>query len=319
MAAEKVLVVDDEPVIAQMLTDRFQELYVNVLRARNGVEALEMAWEHVPDLILLDVMMPKIDGFEVAKILKENPRTAGIPIIFLTALSEVKDEVRGLQVGADDFITKPFHFDELLDRVSKVLQKAEAERAESEKGDGGPSAVKGKLKEMSLVNLIRLLEPEKRTGILTLVSERRTGHLYFQDGKIFNAVQGTLRGEGAVYRLLGWTDGDFELEPLGAIAPSGPPPISVGNQALITEGLRRLEETARLAKDLPPLGTRLKAAPGLVQLLAGKRPAPDLERFLGLLDGRHDIRSVVEESGLEDLMALQSLHKLYTKGMLEKA
>ncbi|MBI3080334.1 MAG: response regulator [candidate division NC10 bacterium] len=80
MAGEKVLVVDDEPLMAQMLTDRLQELYVDVLRASNGVEALEMAWEHVPDLILLDVMMPKIDGFEVAKILKENPRTATIPI-----------------------------------------------------------------------------------------------------------------------------------------------------------------------------------------------------------------------------------------------
>ncbi|MEK7338322.1 MAG: response regulator, partial [candidate division NC10 bacterium] len=100
MAGEKVLVVDDEPLMAQMLTDRLQELYVDVLRASNGVEALEMAWEHVPDLILLDVMMPKIDGFEVAKILKENPRTATIPIIFLTAHSQVKDKVRGLQLGA---------------------------------------------------------------------------------------------------------------------------------------------------------------------------------------------------------------------------
>ncbi|MGH7361243.1 MAG: response regulator transcription factor, partial [Candidatus Methylomirabilales bacterium] len=151
MAGEKVLVVDDEPLIAQMLTDRLQELYVNVIRASNGVEALEMAWEHVPDLILLDVMMPKIDGFEVAKILKENPRTATIPIIFLTALSQVKDKVRGLQLGAEDYVTKPFHFDELLVRVNKVLRKSEAEK--SEKGGVGLAAVKGKLRDMSLVNL----------------------------------------------------------------------------------------------------------------------------------------------------------------------
>ncbi|HEU5393874.1 MAG TPA: response regulator [Candidatus Methylomirabilis sp.] len=317
MAGEKVLVVDDEPLIAQMLTDRLQELYVDVLRASNGVEALEMAWEHVPDLILLDVMMPKIDGFEVAKILKENPRTATIPIIFLTALSQVKDKVRGLQLGAEDYVTKPFHFDELLVRVKKVLRKSEAEK--SEKGGGGSAGVKGKLRDMSLVNLIQFLELEKKTGILSILSEGRSGHLYFQDGKIVNALQGSLRGEGAVYRLLSWSDGDFELESLGTTPPSGPAQISRGNQALIMEGLRRVDETARLAKQLPPLTARLKASPRLRQILAGKKLAPDLERFLGLFDGSRDIHAVIEESGLDDLKALENVHKLHSKAMLEKA
>jgi len=317
MAGEKVLVVDDEPLIAQMLTDRLQELYVNVIRASNGVEALEMAWEHVPDLILLDVMMPKIDGFEVAKILKENPRTATIPIIFLTALSQVKDKVRGLQLGAEDYVTKPFHFDELLVRVNKVLRKSEAEK--SEKGGVGLAAVKGKLRDMSLVNLIQFLELEKKTGILSIVSETRSGHLYLQEGKIVNAVQGTLRGVEAVYRLLNWTDGDFELESLGTTPPSGPAQITMSNQTIIMEGLRRLDETARLVKNLPPLSTRLKASPRLRQILADKKLATDLERFLRLFDGNRDIQAVIEESSLDDLKALENVHKLHSKGMLEKA
>jgi CheY-like chemotaxis protein len=316
MAGEKVLVVDDEPLMAQMLTDRLQELYVDVLRASNGVEALEMAWEHVPDLILLDVMMPKIDGFEVAKILKENPRTATIPIIFLTALSQVKDKVRGLQLGAEDYVTKPFHFDELLVRVRKVLRKSEGEK--SEKGTGG-AGVKGKLRDMSLVNLIQFLELERKTGILSVVSEGRSGHLYFQDGKIVNAVQGTLRGEGAVYRLLSWTDGDFELESLGTTTPSGPAQISMGNQTIIMEGLRRMDETARLAKQLPPLSARLKPSPRLRQILAGKKMAPDLERFLSLFDGHRKTQAVIEESSLDDLKAIENVQKLYSKGMLETA
>ena len=317
MAGEKVLVVDDEPLIAQMLTDKLQELYVNVIRASNGVEALEMAWEHVPDLILLDVMMPKIDGFEVAKILKENPRTATIPIIFLTALSQVKDKVRGLQLGAEDYVTKPFHFDELLVRVTKVLRKSEAEK--SEKGGVGLAAVKGKLRDMSLVNLIQFLELEKKTGILSIVSGTRSGHLYLQEGKVVSAVQGTLRGLEAVYRLLTWTDGDFELESLGTTPPSGPAQITMGNRTIIMEGLRRLDETARLAKNLPPLSTRLKASPRLRQILADKKLAPDLERFLRLFDGNRDIQAVIEESSLDDLKALENVHKLHSKGMLEKA
>lgn len=317
MAGEKVLVVDDEPLIAQMLTDRLQELYVDVLRASNGVEALEMAWAHVPDLILLDVMMPKIDGFEVAKILKENPRTASIPIIFLTALSQVKDKVRGLQLGAEDYVTKPFHFDELLVRVRKVLRKSEAEK--SEQGGAAGSAVKGKLRDMSLVNLIQFLELEKKTGILSITAEGRTGHLYFQDGRIINAVQGILRGEAAVYRLLGWTDGDFDLESLGTAAPSGPPQVTAGNQTLIMEGLRHLDEMGRLAKQLPPLNTRLKPSPRLRQILQGKKLAGDLERFLGLFNGSRDIHAVIDESGLDDLKAFENVHKLHSKGMLEKA
>lgn len=315
MAGEKVLVVDDEPLMAQMLTDRLQELYVDVLRASNGVEALEMAWEHVPDLILLDVMMPKIDGFEVAKILKENPRTATIPIIFLTALSQVKDKVRGLQLGAEDYVTKPFHFDELLVRVRKVLRKSEGEK--SEKGATGGAGVKGKLRDMSLVNLIQFLELERKTGILSVVSEGRSGHLYFQDGKIVNAVQGTLRGEGAVYRLLSWTDGDFELESLGTTPPSGPAQITMGNQTIIMEGLRRVDETARLAKQLPPLSARLRPSPRLRQILTGKKLAPDLERFLSLFDGHRNTQAVIEESSLDDLKALENVQKLYSKGMLE--
>jgi hypothetical protein len=172
---------------------------------------------------------------------------------------------------------------------------------------------------MSLVNLIQFLELEKKTGILSIVSESRSGHLYFQEGKIVNAVQGTLRGLEAVYRLLNWTDGEFELESLGTTPPSGPAQITMGNRTIIMEGLRRLDETARLAKNLPPLSTRLKASPRLRQILADKKLAPDLERFLRLFDGNRDIQAVIEESSLDDLKALENVHKLHSKGMLEKA
>lgn len=145
MAGEKILVVEDEPLVAQMLADYLATLSVEVLHASNGVEALELAWEREPDLILLDVMMPKLDGFEVAGILKQNPKTRHIPVIFLTALTKVEDKVRGLELGADDYITKPFQPEELLARVTSVLRRVRAERE--------PTGVRGNLQAMSLLNL----------------------------------------------------------------------------------------------------------------------------------------------------------------------
>lgn len=103
---QPILVVDDEPInlaaMRQILAGEHPLVY-----ARSGLEALELAHKHTPALILLDVQMPDIDGYEVCRRLKANPLTASIPVIFVTALSDVGDEMRGFEIGAVDFITKP--------------------------------------------------------------------------------------------------------------------------------------------------------------------------------------------------------------------
>ncbi|MBN2356853.1 diguanylate cyclase [candidate division KSB1 bacterium] len=90
--------------------------------AKNGEEALERVREHTPDLILLDVMMPKLDGFETCRILKRSQETDFVPIIMVTALNELDDKIKGIEAGADDFITKPFNRLELLARVKSLLR-----------------------------------------------------------------------------------------------------------------------------------------------------------------------------------------------------
>jgi putative two-component system response regulator len=102
-----VLVVDDEPVNIMVLSDLLKTKY-RVIAAKNGEQALNrVQGESPPDLILLDVMMPDMDGFQVCSTLKNNPRTAQIPVIFVTAMNEEVDEKKGLEVGAVDYITKP--------------------------------------------------------------------------------------------------------------------------------------------------------------------------------------------------------------------
>ncbi len=121
-----ILIVDDEKDIVDFLKYNLQKEGYTVLTARNGKEALEQA-NHLPHLVLLDVMMPEYDGWEVLKRLKKNSSTAHIPVIFLTAKRTDIDEVLGLELGADDYIVKPISIPKLLARVKNTLRKHEVQ------------------------------------------------------------------------------------------------------------------------------------------------------------------------------------------------
>ncbi len=119
----KVLVVEDNPQNLELLMTYVSDLpNVTALAAANGVEALETIAKDPPDLILLDIMMPKISGFEVCKQLKSDPATKDIPIIMVTALSEVADIERGVDSGCDDFVCKPVTRVEVTTRVKSLLR-----------------------------------------------------------------------------------------------------------------------------------------------------------------------------------------------------
>jgi diguanylate cyclase (GGDEF)-like protein len=118
----KILIVDDIPVNIQLLQTHLSTMGYEIVIAGNGEEALHQVENRKPDLILLDVMMPKMDGFQVCRILKNNEKTFHIPIILVTALNEIEDKIKGIEAGADDFITKPFNKLELLARVKSLLR-----------------------------------------------------------------------------------------------------------------------------------------------------------------------------------------------------
>lgn len=131
-----ILIVDDTPQNLQLAGEALsQDLSCEISFATSGNQALVTARELLPDLILLDVMMPDIDGFEVCRQLKVDARTASIPVIFLTALVEVEDLVKGFQVGGADYVTKPFKRPELVTRVRTQLQALEAQRTIKQKNE----------------------------------------------------------------------------------------------------------------------------------------------------------------------------------------
>ncbi len=119
----KILVVDDEKDILELVSLILTEEGLQVFTAQDGLGALEIARKEKPDLILLDIMMPEIDGWEVLKILKIEEETKNIPVAMLTCKTETRDKVLGIQEGAVDYITKPFAPEDLLLRVQDMLGK----------------------------------------------------------------------------------------------------------------------------------------------------------------------------------------------------
>lgn len=120
---EKILIVDDEKDIVKMLDYNLRREGFKVISAYDGEDAIDLAKREYPDLIILDLMLPAMDGLEVCKVLKKEDRTAKIPIIMLTAKAEEADKILGLELGADDYLTKPFSPRELIARVKAVLRR----------------------------------------------------------------------------------------------------------------------------------------------------------------------------------------------------
>jgi two-component system phosphate regulon response regulator PhoB len=122
--AETILVVDDEEDVLDLVLYNVRKAGYKTLWASDGQTALQKAQNNLPDLVILDLMLPKLDGTEVCKILKADPKTADIPIIMLTAKADEVDRVVGLEIGADDYITKPFSPRELLLRMRLILKRS---------------------------------------------------------------------------------------------------------------------------------------------------------------------------------------------------
>ena len=301
MTTWRVLVVDDDPLALQLMRDGLAELSVTVLEARDGEEAMRLAKAEGPDLILLDVMMPRLDGFQVAALLKQDPATAEIPVIFVSAMGAPKDKVRGLNLGAEDYLAKPIHPEELRARVQMVLRRAQPSQR------GVPMA-SGQLKAMNLLSLIQMFEGERRTARLLLTCGDAQGEIVFEDGKITRAAQGTRKGKAAVYQLLTWQKGTFQMAPADASSQVGGT-VDAPTQALLIEGMRRLDEIPGLRESLfnPPIHLHLSA---VLRAAIQAQAQPESAAVIALLDGTRDLEQVLAQSPLDDWTTLRIIDSL---------
>ncbi len=248
----RILVVDDDAWILRMVTTVLEKRGYEILVARDGEEGLARATAEKPDLVITDVMMPKVDGWTLVKTLRSRPDFAFVPVIFLTALGADEDRIRGFRLGADDYLPKPFRFEELDLRVANALKRRiqveDATRAQvkAPAPKEGPG-IHGTLDQLGLSSLLTILEMERKSGVLVLArpSGGDTARIFLRGGRVVRArIDGrpVPKNQEAVYHFLSWPDGRFEFT---ALEVDMEDEVRQSTTALLMEGARRLDEARK--------------------------------------------------------------------------
>ena len=309
----RILVVDDDNLIRRIMRDTLATIPATVLEATNGEEAIRIAKAERPDLIFLDTMMPGMDGFQTAEILKRDAATAPIPLLFVSALGTSSHKVRGLDMGAEDYISKPIDPEELKARVRSILRRTRP--APPPPKPAAPAVEKGQLQNMPLPSLIRWLEMERRSALLHLTRGTEEGEIVFQDGRITSAGQGPRRGDAAVYQLLTWDEGAFNIKPPLGLPSAAGTEVTAPNETLLDDGARRVGEIPGLRGVLPGADLLLEIPLALRAAVQADLPSAGVA-LTALLDGTREIEGVLAESPLDALMTLKTLHCLLRLGAL---
>ncbi|PIE57190.1 MAG: hypothetical protein CSA34_00275 [Desulfobulbus propionicus] len=173
------------------------------LHVMSGEEALTTLEESPVDLVILDINMPKMDGFQILEYLKKNEETQKIPVIFLSSLSRENLKVKALERGAEDFIVKPFTGPELVARIKAVLRRTTPDKEETI-GD-----VQGRLQDLGLFELLHMFSFSCKSGRITF--PEMAGELIIAAGAVLSARQGSWRGEEALLRLFFLEEGSFKI------------------------------------------------------------------------------------------------------------
>ena len=313
MAKQQLLLVDADSRSVRVLEVSLKKAGYSVTTAGDGLDALAKIESLTPDLVLTDTRLPKLDGYTLVRKLKERVEWSGIPIVFLTSQKSIEDKIRGLELGVEDYLTKPIFVRELIARVNLLLAKRTQENiAASKPANAGRTHFSGSTQDMAVVDLLQTFEVSRKSGVVHLRGNAHEAHIYFKDGKVIDAELGALRGEEAIYRALIWNEAAFEVE----FKPvTGEDVIGGSTQAILMEGMRRVDEWGRLCEQLPPLSTVFEI--DHEQLLERLNEIPDeLNGILRLFDSARTLSDVVDDSPFEDLSTLSTITKLYFEGLL---
>ena len=311
MAKRHLLLVDADTKSLRVMEVSLKKAGFSVTTAVNGKDAIEKVEISLPELIISDTKMPEMDGFELCQKLKELPKTQSIPFIFLTSQKSIEYKIKGLELGVEDYLTKPIYIKEIVTRIKIMLEKRAKESLERRDPKSGFS---GALQDMGVVDLLQTVEIGRKTGLIRFseASGRQQATIYFKNGKVIDAELGELRGEKAIYRLLVWNDGFFEMD---FQAVERPETIEMSTQGLLMEGMRRVDEWGRLLEQLPPLETKFEV--DFHELSDRLSEIPDeINSILRLFDGKRTLIEVVDSSNYGDLEALNVISKLYFEGLI---
>ncbi len=307
----RLLLVDGDPKSLRVLDVSLKKAGFDVTTATSAREALAVLEAGQPDLIISDTDLDEMDGFELCSQIKARSQWAKIPFLFVSGRKSIEDKIRGLELGVDDYLTKPIYIKEIGIRVRTALQRAERERMESRRE--GRTRFAGDLSDVGVVDLVQTIELNRKSGIIHIVNrDTRRGSIFFRDGKVIDAEVGRLSGANAIYRLFSWSEGQFAVE-FKQIRRHDV--IDTPMAPLLMEGMRRLDESTRLLDKLPATSSVLEVdCRALAEELA---ELPDeVNSVLRLCDGTRTLQEVVEDSDHPDLEALTFINKLSTSQII---
>ena len=248
MPGTRLLVVDDDPRVRNLVVSTLEHHGYDVESATNGQEALECVNRRMPDLVVSDVMMPKMDGWSFIRRFRAIPDAALVPVVFMTSLDTEEHRMYGFKLGADEYITKPLKYKELIRRIQSALDRKRTFQG----GLGGQTpepialspGIRGTLDQMGIASLLTILEMERRTGRLVVrrSSSKQTSVIYVREGSIVRVVlkhHPDLKGVEAAYELLTWGDGAFEFRPMPV---EDEDEVQANAASILLEAARRLDE-----------------------------------------------------------------------------
>lgn len=320
MGRKLVLVADDSELIRQVLSDAFGCAGYEVATASDGVEALQLASERRPDVIVADILMPVMDGWALCEEVRRDGNLRDVPFVFLTTERDVPKRIKGLESGADDYVCKPFSKEELLARVEAVTRRA----ARSHGGARGSRPqtpqqprLAGHTDHMPMPDLLQLLSQNNETGTLH-IRGASVARVYFEEGQIVNTEAQGLKGEKALFRVMAWPEARFEFEP-GAPAREVEPALNGSTPSVLMEGFAHLDELRDLAERLPPRERR-------VRISSDKVPDPEAldltttQRLMLHTAGNRGatVAQLIDTVPDRDLDAYKALSELLESGLIEE-
>lgn len=306
-----LLVVDDNRLIAAMIRDFFESHDYQVRTAEHGRSALTEIDKLTPDVIICDVLMPEMDGWQLFEEVKRRPELSETPFVFLTVESELPKRLRGWHLGADDYVTKPFEVEELHARVEHILERRIAlEQARR----GGGALLSGSVEHLAISDLLQILALNARSGILRLERGTESGHAVFIEGHVVHAECSGAVGVKALYRMLGWSDARFRVVPLGDEAV----PLTVEGTTtnVLLDGLVSLDDWKRFGPLLPPRDAVVELVPGSrAQLQPPDVRRAEFEVLARAKDGAR-VDSLLDESVLPDSEIAEATVSLLDRGII---
>lgn len=309
MAKPKILIVDPDEKNLRILAISLKKADMNVTVATDGNDAISKVETLKPDLVISELDLGTTDGFTLLQFIRETTSLKDIPFIFLTKNKNIDEKVKGLKLGANDYLTKPIYLKEIITRIKILLERVERDRFEI----GVEKGFSGDLSNMGVVELIQALELGSKTAIIHLKYKTHEGVIYFKKGRIVHAEVGKLKGEKAFYLILNWTEGSFQIE---FTEHNVVETITISNQGLLMEGLRRIDEWKQLQEIIPPLDTVLVIDSQAILNEHPEQFPSKVENILAEFDGKRSILDVVESLDFDEIEALKIISQLYFQGFL---